>query len=268
MKCTLRFLYWILFASASPAVMGQQTAVRQNLNILQRGFCDNGTKGCAQRQINFFKACGELGDLYCKRKEFDAALKYYLMASEINDHVYIQTYYANRLQVSICTKASSILLDKKHTHEDSALAFRITYRFLTTFSRKELVSLSEKYFHFPKDTFYVGDHSDLNYKPFFLFAINPLFVTDETTLSKISNRLSGKVAHAKSIKLFLGCMDFPGTELNNSYFFHSLFYIRDSLQHHFPKINFTADVGFSSQTVFPEIGSFISFPVLEVTPDP
>ena len=246
---------------------GQTITIKKNLTIIKRGFCDNESKSCPQQQINFLRACNDLGDLYFRKHKFQTALKYYLKAIEINDHIYIATHYAQKLQKTISAKATNILWNHNHSHEDSVSAFFIDFKYLSEYYEKKLIPLSEHYFHFSKDTFYDGYLYNQANKRIFSFAINPLFIINKGTRSKIISTLNDSLIYAKSVTLTLACMDFPNSERNQTYFFSTLYNIRDRLQKRFPGIIFKADVDCNSGIRFPDTRSFISFPVIEATID-
>ena len=267
MKFKLKYICLVLLLLFSIISYGQTVTIKKNLTIIKRGFCDDETKSCPQQQINFLKACNDLGDLYFNRHNFQTALKYYLKAIKINDHIYMATHYAQKLQKTISAKASYILWNHKHSHEDSVSAFFIDFRYLSECYEKKLISLSEHYFHFSKDTFYGGYLYNQAHKRQFLFAINPLFIINKRTRSKIVSTLNDSLINAKTVTLTLACMDFPNSEQNQAYFYSTLFNIRDRLQKRFPGINFMADVDCNSGIEFPDIRSFISFPLIKVTID-
>ena len=121
-----------------------QSSLTKFKNEIRKGFCENATKACIEKQYRYLNACNSLGDFYFRRGNYKTALRYYELPLDLNGHsTNIQTNAAYKLRNDIIAKAGDMLFFGNGYLTDTISSFYYHFQYPLNYTRKQKEKYSE-----------------------------------------------------------------------------------------------------------------------------
>ena len=208
MRSSLLILLILVFNQSFAQTINEQKL----LQTIKSGFCEEDDAKCIAKQLRYLNACEQLGNYYIKQKKYQPAFKYYTLPLKLNGHsTNFSSNEALKLRNDIIAKAGNMVFLGQGMKKNKKEAFYYHYQMPGTLSGEQRLNYSNIYFNSTKDTFKFSGR-DANNQLFQVISINPFFVDDSSTITKVSNEvlnIEKTLSADSSINCVLGIL--PGS---------------------------------------------------------
>jgi hypothetical protein len=186
----MKLFFSLLLILSFQAGKAQNEASKKYLKILSAGFCEDDSKKCIDKQISYLNACDWLGHYNIQLKKYQLAFKYYSLPGKLNGHnTNFQSEAAINIRSNVIVKAGDMILKGQGMKKDTSEAFFYHNLLPYPLSEKLRVKYSNLYFNSGNDTAIVSMKSNAN-EMIKIIAINPFFLIDTATISKLKKEVS------------------------------------------------------------------------------